>query len=141
MHDKKGQAALEVIVIVVVLLGLLLATVLIMTQRNIQVNNLYAIERDRLKCDSIAAILISFSSNRGYSETKLDLLEKSVYIERGGIFVGEASCQYSGTTLKETADNVFVQDTTGFSLETGKEHKIRTTETGVVFCDKVETWC
>lgn len=145
MFEEKGQAAIELIIIVVVLLGLLLATAIIITYRNADADSLYELQLNTLQCHSIASKVIAFNSNKGYSETYIELLEKDVHLENGNILISRASCTYSGEALKQTTGGpspTYLNDTTpGFDLEKQKLFKVKKVPEGVAFCDGLEDWC
>lgn len=130
--DEKGQAAVEIILIAVVLLGLLLATVYVMVQRNNDISRISAIQRDTLKCDGIASIITSFASNSGYSETVISGLEKDARIEKGSIIVGETSCGYKGDVWLNEITPATGPPVSGFDLiggANGKSYTVKTFKT------------
>ena len=94
--QNRGQSSIEIMMIVIILLGLLLATAFIMVQKNSDINRLDTLQRDMQKCDRIAATITSFSSNDGYSEAIVTGIEKNVRIEKGSVIVGNISCSYKG---------------------------------------------
>lgn len=128
--DKKGQAAIEIILIAVVLLGLLLATVYVIVQRNNDINRIFTIQRDSLKCDSIASTITSFASNSGYSEAIISGLEKNVRIEKGSIIVGDISCSYKGDVWLNEATQAAGSELSGFDLKRGESYAVKTFKTG-----------
>ena len=131
--DNTGQVAVEIILIAVVLLGLLLATAYVMVQRNNDINRISTLQRDSLKCDSIASTITSFASNGGYSEATVSGLEKNVRIEKGSVIVGDISCSYKGDVWfkEEAEEEKSAQD--GFTLEIGKEYWIKKIGEKVMF--------
>ncbi len=151
MLDEKGQHAMEVIIIAVVLLGLVLATSVVMMQRNVDANSILGIRRDTIECHRISGIIIGLNASQGYGEAKLQRLEKTVRIEKGSIVIeGDSgrsiSCRYSGTAWLEEPEGEYQQDLEGFDvvkekMGSGVTYKVKRLEIGVVFCDYAETWC
>ncbi len=99
--QNRGQISIEIMIIIIILLGLLLATVYIMIQRNEDINRISTIQKDTQKCDNIVSTITSLSSNNGYSETVVTELEKNVRIEKGSAIVGNISCNYKGNVWFE----------------------------------------
>ncbi len=139
---EKGQTAIEVIAIATVLLGLLLASTLIIFQMNSDTVKIASTQDDTLRCEAIANTITNFNSNKGYSQAKLESLDKEASIKNGGILVGSIGCRYSGNAfLQLDAVPAYTDDSTGFALEKGKAYKIKKIEAGTVFCDVQEAWC
>ena len=151
MLDEKGQHAMEIIIIAVVLLGLVLATSAVMMQRNVDANRILGIRRDTIECHRISGIITGLSASSGYGEAKLQRLEKTVRIEKGSIVIEgysgrSISCRYSGTAWLEEQEGQYWQDLEGFDLVkekagSGVTYKAKRLGMGVVFCDYAETWC
>ena len=127
--QNKGQVSLEIMAIVVVLLGLLLATSYLMMERNSEINRLATIQRDSQKCDNIVSKIVSISSNSGYNEAIVTGLEKNVRIEKGSAKVGDIYCSYKGDVWM----GAFEANDTGFNLESGKSYKVKKEGEKVVF--------
>lgn len=120
--QNRGQTSIEIMLIVVILLGLLLATAYIMMQRNSDINRISTIQRDTQKCDSIASIITSLSSNNGYSEAIVTGIEKDVRIEKGSVKVGDIYCSYKGNVwFGETS----AQEDGGFLLFNDQTYSIK----------------
>ena len=94
--QNQGQTSIEIMMIVIILLGLLLATAYIMVQKNNDINRISIIQRDTQKCDSIASKITRLSSNTGYGKEIVTNLENNVRIEKGSVIVGNISCSYKG---------------------------------------------
>lgn len=151
MLDEKGQSSIEVIIIAVVLLGLVLATSLVMMQRNTDTNRILGIRKDTIRCQGISGIITGLNASQGYGEAKLQGLEKTVRIEKGSIVIeGDSgrsiSCRYSGTAWLEEQEGQYRQDLEGFDLVKekmgrGVTYKVKRLDIGVLFCDYAETWC
>ena len=144
MANEKGQTAVEVIIIAVVLLGMLLATAIIMTQNNSETSRLSAIQQNTAKCQSITATITGFNSSKAYSEVKLPQLDKRAFVKSGSVLIEGISCSYVGKALKQTSDGtspVFEHDITGFYLEPEKAYKAKKSGQGVLFCDIAQTGC
>jgi len=140
--NKKGQTAIEVILIAVILLGLMLGTAVISVQRNIEANKLAAIQRDTVKCQGIASTITNFNSAELYSKTSLQGLDKIVRVEKGSLVIGSVSCRYIGSaSIQTSAVPDYDDDETGFDLLVGKVYSITKEDQGVVFCDKSQAWC
>ena len=122
---NRGQTSLEIMMIVVILLGLLLATAYIMMERNNDINRISTIQRDMQKCDSIASKITSLSSNRGYGKAIVTELEKDARIEKGSVIVGNISCSYKGDVWFDEIDSA----ADGFDLIKGTDYAIKTFET------------
>jgi len=136
MLNKKGQAAVETIVIAVVLLGLFLATVIIMTQRNSDTNKIMEAQKDIMRCEKLASTVTNFNSNKDYSETLIRGMEKTVSVKSGSIAIGTVYCRYVGKVELYTAGTGYVADITGFELTSGTTYTLKTDLVrGVVFCD------
>jgi hypothetical protein len=139
MLGKKGQSALETVAIAVILLGLFLATAIVMTQRNADAGRLNEINNDSLQCEAISRIITNFNSNKDYSETMIRNIEKNAKIEMGSISIGTIYCRYMGEAWLRT-ETGYIDDTAGFDLEKGKMYKVWIeTGKGVIFCDV--SWC
>jgi len=159
LMDEKGQSAIEVVIIAIVLLGMVLATVILTTQRNIDTGNLAEYQRNTAICNGLSSTITNLGRSQGYSETIMPALEKQAKIVKGisGSGVGSvliegartASCNYSGNAMLEGPEDFFVEDEDpgGFTLlprkdlETTIIYKAKNTDAGVVFCDSAETWC
>lgn len=144
MLEEKGQVAIEAIMIAVILLGLMLATAVLVVQRNSDATRLNELQKDNALCQKISGLIMNFNSNAGYSEARLQSSEKTARVEKSSVLVGNISCNYSGNAMLQTSDGTspaFTQDEAGFDLEKGKTFKARKDLEGVVFCDVLQSWC
>jgi hypothetical protein len=128
--DAKGQAAIEVIFIAVMLLGMLLSTSYLMVQRNNEASGIAAMQRDMLECRSIASAITGFASNQAYSQAAISIAEKEVRIEKGSIMIGLASCDYRADAW--LGDEKSAQGE-GFALLRGRSYTLKKDLDRVVF--------
>ena len=138
---RKGQSAIEVIIISVVLLGFMLATAMLITQKNFETVEFSNIQRNTLLCEKISGTVTGFNANKDYSQSFLQGLAKDVRIEKGSILIESIGCIYSGVAWKQVDEDDYEDDFTGFDLQKGKTYKMKKINIGVVFCDNLETWC
>jgi len=143
---RKGQSAVEVVIISVVLLGFMLAAALLMTQKNLETAQLSEIQGNTILCERISGTVTGFNANKDYSQVMLQGLQKDVRIEKGSILIGSIGCVYSGQAWKQAnntgdVEQDYEDDFTGFNLEKGKTYKVKKIDIGVVFCENSEAWC
>ena len=155
MFNEKAQSAVEIIIIAVVLVGLLLATAIIMVQRNIDANRLISLHKDTQICENIAETITNLALNRDYTEIKIQQLEKKAEIKNNAILIMRESgesiiCRYSGSAAKQTSETTYWCDDdtgpqcdniNGFFLNPGIDYKLKKSGWEVIFCDTDETWC
>jgi len=142
----KGQSSLEAVIVGGVLLALLLATSIGIIQRNSDVENFSALERDRLECTEIASKIAKIVSTKGYAETIVQGLEKTASVEKGSIVVGSISCRYAGRTWMQTGNATYAADgLDGFLIEQGKTYVLKSLALenmkGAAFCEHGQDWC
>lgn len=154
LMDRKGQAAIELIITAVVLVGLVLGTAAVMVQRNMEAERISAIQRDTSSCDAISGLINALDRRTGYTEIALDPLDKTMEIGNGAVLIRRESgssviCRYNGTALFEDSEGSYTNDSTGFTLERDDGgnpqstyfYKMKKIGIGVVFCDNSKTWC
>ncbi len=130
---NRGQTSIEIMMIVIILLGLLLATAYIMVQKSNDINRISVIQRDTQKCDNIASKITRLSSNTGYGKEIVTGLENEVRIEKGSVIVGNISCSYKGYVWlgEDDAQN-------GFWLLKNKTYSVKKIGEKVEFEEVVE---
>lgn len=131
--QNRGQTSIEIMMIVIILLGLLLATAYIMVQKSNDINRISVIQRDTQKCDNIASKITRLSSNTGYGKEIVTGLENEVRIEKGSVIVGNISCSYKGYVWlgEDDAQN-------GFWLLKNKTYSVKKIGEKVEFEEVVE---
>ncbi len=151
MLGERAQSAVEIIIITVVMLGFVLITYTVVMQRNSETERLLEIQRDNLACREISGIITTLNASEGYSDTKLERLEKDVRVEKGSLIIqstiaGSITCRYTGTVWLEESEDVYTQDSDGFDLlkeDAGVSvvYKVKRLDIGVAFCDNAQNWC
>jgi len=150
MFNERGQAAIELIITAVVLVGLVLGMATVMTQRNIETNRISEVQRSNVACQVLSAIITRLSASTSYMEIELMPLETRAQIRNGAVLIervegGNTICRYGGKAWLQTDAVTFEEDTpNGFFLERldgGQSitYKVKKLGRGVVFCDT--TWC
>jgi len=152
MLDERAQSAVEIIIITVVMLGFVLITYSIVMQRNGETERLLEIQRDNTACREISGVITTLNASEGYSDKRIERLEKDVRVEKGSVIIQSTatesiSCRYTGTAWLEESEDVYIQDAGGFDLlkenaGVSITYKVkRQPDIGVVFCDNAQEWC
>jgi hypothetical protein len=139
--NEKGQNALEIIAIATVLLGMLLAVSIIIFQMNADTERLSGVQGDTVRCEAIASSITGFNSNKGYSQSFLESLDKQALVRNGSVTFGNLGCRYSGNAFLQVTGADYEDDEAGFLLAQGVKYKMKKNLEGTVFCDVEETWC
>ncbi len=145
----KSQTSMELIAIVAVILLLLIIVSATIIQKNFFTSMVSNVNENKRQCDELSSAIESFSSNPGYSETKVTLLYYA-HVEKNNIMVGPCqdcgtctcnSCNYRGSVRFQSGASSYISDSAGFNLAGGVQYKIKKTTTGVVFCATSNNWC
>ncbi len=105
---EKGQMSIEIIGIAVIVVALLLLVFVATTSKNIESNQILAIGKNSIQCNTMSSVIARMYNNRAITQETLNL-ETETRIRRvegkpGGINVEGISCNYMGSVAMNPAD-------------------------------------